>query len=272
MNKKLRDALPYFKAGKTIEKTAFMKKLATVKSCKCLYEFIADADKGKLSPREADRIVKTKPLIESVNKFNALVEKTTDKYITTPEALTEFAKRQWRLEKFAEEIPWDLYKRANPELSATRSSKLGKQRNPETGRATVIDIVTDIALRTEILSRKGGFFADRLLTATSLGAPFERIKESREINLPVALEVLQEFYPGINEQKIREITETVNHDLNAKNCPNDVGYMHMSKEYMFDDETLCKLCEASHKILKEAGYCDEKGRTPALIAAGRFPH
>ena len=48
--------------------------------------------------------------------------------------------------------------------------------------------------------------------------------------------------------------------------------MHMSKEYMFDDKTLCKLCEASHKILKEAGYCDEKGRTPALIAAGRFPH
>ena len=41
MNKKLRDALPYFKAGKTIEKTAFMKQLAKVKSCKCLYKFIA---------------------------------------------------------------------------------------------------------------------------------------------------------------------------------------------------------------------------------------
>lgn len=110
----------------------------------------------------------------------------------------------WRFRKYGASIPWNLYGKKYPCVSGEVITNEKCRHCPFGGKPEILD---DILLRTEILSRKGGFFADRLLTAMQLAVPYERIEHSPEVNLPVAIEVLKEFFPECDEKWIRDIIE-----------------------------------------------------------------
>lgn len=106
-------------------------------------------------------------------------------------------------------VPWELYGKAFPCLQNPNMEPV-ECRNTQHCQCVLsrrfFCVFEAILFRHEILSRDGGIFADRLVTAIDLGVPFERLKHMRDVNLPVAIATLREFFPDCDEQWVEEMT------------------------------------------------------------------
>jgi len=109
-----------------------------------------------------------------------------------------------RLKNLDGTIPWKLYAEKYPCLNHIEMdpAKCRGEMLPCNSVLTKClgSVVETILMRHEILSKEGGIFAERLITAIELGVPFHRIKKSQDINLPVAMKVLKEYFPDCTEE------------------------------------------------------------------------
>lgn len=115
-----------------------------------------------------------------------------------------------RLKSLDGKIPWELYMKSYPCLAHADMEPIecrGKIGCEEVLARNLNSTFSAILLRHDILAQEGGFFADRLITAIEMGVPFERIKNSRRINLAVGIEILKKFFPECDEKWIEQLTK-----------------------------------------------------------------
>ena len=115
-----------------------------------------------------------------------------------------------RLKQLDGKISWKLYMKAYPCLANANMEPIecrGKIGCEEVLMHNLNSTLSAVLLRHDILAQEGGFFADRLITAIEMGVPFERIKNSRRINLAVGIKILQKFFPECNEEWIEGLTK-----------------------------------------------------------------
>lgn len=178
------------------------KGLNKVKDGKLAQKFLERLSTKGFSPEEFEKFEKTerfKRIVAALMKV-----KPTDDLV---ELLRGGVISQNRLNRLDGTIPWELYARIFPCLkSATLEPTKCWGRNCRFVLNKELGVLASILLRHDILSREGGIFADRLITAIELGVPLEKIKTYFQINLSVAIEVLKEFFPDINEDKLRKLS------------------------------------------------------------------
>lgn len=163
-------------------------------------EFLEKCENGDISPKALKEFMKNPKYVDAVKCIKKVHPPASIKNLL---GYTTF---MWRLRKFGRNIPWELVEKAYPCMG-------GKVKEDDDfclnkcslgGAASVLD---GILFRADLLSRRGGYFADRLMTAIRLGVPYELIEKSKDINLPVALEILKEFFPECDENWVRDMTE-----------------------------------------------------------------
>ena len=136
-------------------------------------------DKGL--PREKFGEFKKKPWFNKALKTILEVEPKA-----TEEVLEGFADYKSWVNKFADELPWSIIDERYPCLlngvPDGNACGCGEIKPPQ--------IIYNVLRRAEIRSRLGGFYADRLLTAISLGASLEEIENCRLIHVEAALKIL----------------------------------------------------------------------------------
>ena len=196
--KKFTKSIPYLQHYQSIVELPIYKDLKNVPNGRLAQRFFKQAEDGEISPADFKKLAATP-------KFKAIVAaiKHVDQR-TIAADLKRFSRCMWRFRKYGSTVPWDLYSKKYHCVGSEEITNENCQHCPFGGEAEILD---DILLRAEILSRKGGFFADRLLTAMLLAVPFERIESSPDINLPVAIEILKEFFPKCDDKWIRDIIE-----------------------------------------------------------------
>lgn len=194
--KRFTKSIPYFNHYQSIVELPIYKDLKDIPNGRIAQRFFKQAEDGEISPADFKELAATP-------KFKAIVAaiKQVDQR-TIAADLKRFSRCMWRFRKYGSTVPWDLYSKKYPCVGVEVITNEKCHRCPFGGEAEILD---DILLRAEILSRKGGFFADRLLTAMLLAVPYERIESSPDINLPVAIKILKEFFPECGEQWIRDI-------------------------------------------------------------------
>lgn len=176
------------------------KELAKVKDGKFAQELLKRIHSTGLSPKEFAKLEKT-PYFKRA--FAALIKTKPSPALL--EMLRTAAVSYHRLVRLDGTIPWELYTKCFGCLSDPEFEPLSCERmNCRTVLSEQIGVFFAILLRHDILSRDGGIFADRLITAIELGVPLETIKAYPHLNFAVATEVLKEFFPQCNEKWVDE--------------------------------------------------------------------
>jgi len=195
------ESLPFFKNYSSISDTDFFKRLNDVKDGERAQNLMLKCE-GGMSEAEFDAMRDS----EDFQKAVTAIEKATpnpnsDRIILS---LRCTAMLFHRLKNFDGTIPWEGYAERYPCLNRI-------EMDPEKCRGEMLpchsvltkclgSVVETILMRHEILSKDGGIFAERLITAIELGVPFHRIKKSQDINLPVAMKILKEYFPDCTEE------------------------------------------------------------------------
>lgn len=176
------------------------KALAKVKDGKFAQELLKRIHSTGLSPKEFAKLEKT-PYFKRA--FAALMKTKPSPALL--EMLRTAAVSYHRLGRLDGTIPWELYTKcfgclSDPEFEPPSCNRM----NCRTVLSEQIGVFFAILLRHDILSREGGIFADRLITAIELGVPLETIKMYPHLNYTVAIEVLKEFFPQCDEKWLEE--------------------------------------------------------------------
>lgn len=172
------------------------KELAKVKDGKFAQELLKQIHSKGFSPEEFSKHEKT-PRFKRA--FAALMKTKPSPALL--EMLRTAAVSYHRLGRLDGTIPWELYTQCFECLSDPEFESVSCERkNCRTVLSERIGVFFAILLRHDILSRDGGIFADRLITAIELGVPLETIKQYPHLNFPIAMEVLKEFFPACNEE------------------------------------------------------------------------
>ena len=176
------------------------KELAKVKDGKFAQELLKQIHSKGFSPEEFSKHEKT-PRFKRA--FAALMKTKPSPALL--EMLRTAAVSYHRLGRLDGTIPWELYTKcfgclSDPEFEPPSCNRM----NCRTVLSEQIGVFFAILLRHDILSREGGIFADRLITAIELGVPLETIKQYPHLNFHVAIEVLKEFFPQCNEEWLDE--------------------------------------------------------------------
>ena len=198
--------IPFLKNHDPISKSQIFQSLSKVKFGKLAKKLLKQCEAG-MSPHDFAAI-EAKPKFKQAVSALAVAQKTNDTSRIIW-CLKGTAFMFYRLKRLDSEIPWRHYAEIYPCLKED-GMEPGECRGTR-GCERILghecgSVLGVILLRHDILSREGGIFADRLISALELGVPYERIKAARTINLPVALGVLKEFFPDINEDKLRKLS------------------------------------------------------------------
>ena len=176
------------------------KALTKVKDGKFAKALLKRIHSKGLSPKEFAKLEKT-PRFKRA--FAALMKTKPSPALL--EMLRTAAVSYHRLGRLDGTIPWELYTKcfgclSDPEFEPPSCNRM----NCRMVLSEQIGVFFAILLRHDILSREGGIFADRLITAIELGVPLETIKQYPHLNFPVAMEVLKEFFPQCDEKWVEE--------------------------------------------------------------------
>jgi len=109
------------------------------------------------------------------------------------DALIYFALARRLKDDYEAEIDWDLLLKVCP-CVWDNGHCLTTCKGCSSGCAHKLPIkfIADSLIGAKILDMRGGIYLERLITATSLGVPWNVIERSRRINLKAVLEVLSE--------------------------------------------------------------------------------
>ena len=198
--KKAHEVLGVFIHHPNLTDAPLHKALAKVKDGKFAQVLLKRIHSTGLSPKEFAKLEKT-PYFKRA--FAALIKTKPSPALL--EMLRTAAVSYHRLGRLDGTIPWELYTKCFGCLSDPEFEPLSCERmNCRTVLSEQIGVFFAILLRHDILSRDGGIFADRLITAIELGVPLETIKAYPHLNFAVATEVLKEFFPQCNEKWVDE--------------------------------------------------------------------
>lgn len=198
--KKAREVLGVFIHHPDLTDAPIHKALAKVKDGKFAQELLKQIHSKGFSPEEFSKQEKT-PRFKRA--FAALMKTKPSPALL--EMLRTAAVSYHRLGRLDGTIPWELYAKCFECLSDPEFEPLSCERmNCRTVLSERIGVFFAILLRHDILSREGGIFADRLITAIELGVPIETIKAYPHLNFTVAMEVLKKFFPQCNEEWLEE--------------------------------------------------------------------
>ena len=198
--KKAREVLGVFIHHPDIADAPILKALAKVKDGQVAQELLKQINSKGFSLEEFAKLEKTPRFKRAFAAFM----KTSPSPVLL-EMLRTAAVSYHRLSRLDGTIPWELYTKcfgclSDPEFEPPSCNRM----NCRTVLTEQIGVFFAILLRHDILSREGGIFADRLITAIELGVPLETIKMYPHLNLPVAVEVLKEFFPQCDENWLEE--------------------------------------------------------------------
>lgn len=198
--KKAREVLSFFIHHPDFSDAPRYKKLGKVKDGKLAQELLNQINSKGFSLEEFAKLEKTKRFKRA---FTAIMK--TSPSLGLMEMLRTAAVSYNRLGRLDGTIPWELYTKCFGCLSDPEFEPLSCERmNCRTVLSEQLGVFFAILLRHDILSREGGIFADRLITAIELGVPIETIKAYPHLNFPVAMRVLKEFFPQCNEKWVDE--------------------------------------------------------------------
>ena len=198
--KKAHEVLGVFIHHPDLTDAPIHKALAKVKDGKFAQELLKQIHSKGFSPEEFSKQEMT-PRFKRA--FAALMKTKPSPALL--EMLRTAAVSYHRLSRLDGTIPWKLYTKCFGCLSDPEFEPLSCERmNCRTVLSEQIGVFFAILLRHDILSREGGIFADRLITAIELGVPLETIKAYPHLNFAVATEVLKEFFPQCNEKWVDE--------------------------------------------------------------------
>lgn len=174
-----------------------------------------------MSPADFDKLTRTANFKKAISALEKVHEKPTHDRIVG--SLRNTATTFYWLKKHDGRIPWEAYTKrfrclnlSNMEPAECRSQTLPC--NSVLARCFG-SVLETILFRHEMLSKENGIFAERLITAVELGVPFHRIKRSLDINLPVAMKVLKEYFPDCSEEWLEHLTETYAKDWEREPKP-----------------------------------------------------
>ena len=194
--KKAHEVLGVFVHHPDLTDAPLYKKLGKVKDGKLAQELFNQIHSKGFSLEEFTKLEKT---LRFKRAFAAIMK--TAPSLGLMEMLRTAAVSYHRLGRLDGTIPWELYTKcfeclSDPEFEPPSCNRM----NCRTVLSEQIGVFFAILLRHDILSREGGIFADRLITAIELGVPLETIKAYPHLNFPVAMRVLKEFFPQCNEK------------------------------------------------------------------------
>lgn len=206
--KTAKESVPFFKNYTPVSQCSIFKRLENIKDGKIAQAMLTRCEAG-MPPSEFEKLKKTKNFKRAIDAISQLDDPPNHKRHINE--LENTATVFHRLKKLDGTIPWEEYSRSYPCLAH-------QEMDPSECRAHALpchsvltkyfgSVLETILCRHDILSRDGGIFAERLITAIELGVPFHRIKRSMDINLPAAINVLKEFFPGCTEEWLEKLSE-----------------------------------------------------------------
>ena len=198
--KKAHEVLGVFIHHPDLTDAPLYKKLGKVKDGKLAQELFNQINSKGFSLEEFTKLEKTQRFKRA---FTAIMK--TSPSMGLMKLLRTAAVSYHRLSRLDGTIPWELYTQcfeclSEPEFEPPSCNRM----NCRTVLSEQIGVFFAILLRHDILSREGGIFADRLITAIELGVPIETIKAYPHLNFTVAMEVLKKFFPQCNEEWLEE--------------------------------------------------------------------
>lgn len=204
--KSIYEVLPMFKNSQPISESELFQNLKSIPNGDHAQDLLLKCEAG-MTEGEFDRVTAEEKSRKAIAALKVAHGTSDEKPILT--TLKSFAAIHSRVTQLDGTIPWELYAEAFPCLS------LPSMEPKECSRSACREILTKhfssvievILVRHEILSKEGGIFAERLITAIELGVPFERIKSCLGINLQAAIKTLKEYISECSEEWLSNIAK-----------------------------------------------------------------
>ena len=209
--KSIYEVLPMFKDSHPIPESEFFQKLKSIPNGELAQDLLLKCEAG-MTESEFERLMGEESSGKAYAALMVAHGTSDEKPILT--SLKSFATIHSRIKQLDGTIPWEMYVETFPCLS------LPSMEPKECSRSACREILTKhyssviemILVRHEILSKEGGIFAERLITAIELGVPFERIKRCLGINLQAAIKMLKEYIPECSEEWLSNIAKCYEED------------------------------------------------------------
>jgi len=213
-------SLLFFKNYSPITETDFFKRLNDIKNGKLAQDLLVQCEAG-MSPEDFEKRSKTANFKKAISAIEKVQERPNRDRIVG--SLKTTARVFYWLKKHDGTIPWESYAKRYRclNLPAMDPDKCREQILPCNSVLTRCfgSVLETILFRHDLLSKDNGIFAERLITAVELGVPFHRIQKSLDINLPVAMKVLKEYFPDCSEEWLENLTKTYEKDWEREPKP-----------------------------------------------------
>lgn len=209
--KSIYKVLPMFKNSKPISGSEFFKSLKDIPNGGLAQDLLLKCEAG-MTDSEFDRLVSKEESMRAIEALKVAQGISDAEHILS--SLKSFATTFARVKKLDGTIPWGMYAEtfrclSLPSMEPEECSRSACREILGIHFSSVIEV---ILVRHEILSREGGIFAERLITAIELGVPFERIKSCLGINLQAAIKTLKEYIPECSEEWLSDVAKCYEED------------------------------------------------------------
>jgi len=206
--KTAKESIPFFKNYTPVSQCSIFKRLENIKGGKTAQAMLTRCEAG-MPPAEFEKLRKTKKFKRAIDALAQLDDSPNSKCHISE--LENTATVFHRLKKLDGTIPWEEYSKSYPCLAHQEMDPAECRTHALPCHSVLTkyfgSVLETILCRHDILSRDGGIFAERLITAIELGVPFRRIKRSMDINLPAAMNVLKESFPDCSEEWLEKLAE-----------------------------------------------------------------